>query len=297
MHLQHTPFIQKQFSGTDLQGNLSIYTVVKATYDFNHHGELTIADEQEAIITHDQFYDHPKSSSIQYPEESMPFKKGGELLLIGSLTPRTHENKQQTITLKLKKNNVDWQKSLTLFGKRYWYNTLLGAKISEPEILVESIDLRYEFSFGGNDYPANPIGKGFTEKWLNVSDIELPQIEYTQALIRSPRSRPYIAGFNAIAKHWQPRLDANNALNPAAHNLAPLDQQFSTPFQGDEVLHIAGWTTQQLSQKPITLSIPKLVNYNNQRLGWDTVTINMNKQKLYLLTRYHGESTHLESRF
>ena len=40
MNLNQTPFTQKQFSGTDVQGNLSIYTVIKATYDFNNKGEL-----------------------------------------------------------------------------------------------------------------------------------------------------------------------------------------------------------------------------------------------------------------
>ncbi len=47
MKLEHTPFIQKQFSGINFQGTLSIYTVIKATYNFNDKGELKIADKLE----------------------------------------------------------------------------------------------------------------------------------------------------------------------------------------------------------------------------------------------------------
>lgn len=286
MQLQHTPFIQKQFSGTNVQGELSVFTVVKATYQFNDKGELNIADEQAPIITHDHFYDHPKNSSIHYAEESMPFKQGGELLLLGSIEPRSDHVKQHIITLRLQHSKTEWQKSLTIFGKRYWYSSLMGAKISEPLALSEPLELRYELAFGGNQYPANPVGQGFTDKRFRVDDIELPHIEYTQALIRSPRSRPYVAGFNAIPKHWQPRLQTDHQ-SLDKHNLAPLDQQFSKPFQGDEILQITGWTTQQLSQKPLMLSIPKPPRYHDQALYWDTVTINMNRQRLYLLSRHH----------
>ena len=284
MNLHHTPFIQKQFSGTNLQGEPSVFTVVKASYDFNDKGELRIADEQEAIVTHDQFYQRPKDSSIRYAEESMPFKKGGELLVMGTLQPRADHARQQTLTMKLKQHNTDWQKSLTVFGKRYWYTTLMGAKITEPLPLSEPIELRYELAFGAQAYPANPTGKGFTDKRFKVNDLELPQIEYTRALIRSPRSRPYVAGFNAIPKHWQPRLQTD-LHSTDRHNLAPLDQQFSNPFQGDEVLQITGWTTTVLSQKPLTLSIPQALKYNDEVLTWDTITINMDTQKIYLFTR------------
>lgn len=283
MKLEHTPFIQKQFSGTNLQGGLSIYTVIKASYDFNDHGKLSIADEQENIVTHDQFYNHPKNSSIYYPEESMPFKQGGELLLMGSIVPKSNTCKQQSIAFKLKYANTEWQKSLTVFGKRYWYNTLMGAKISEPLAITEPVNLQYELSFGGNQYPANPVGKGFTHKWFKVDGIELPQIEYTHALIRSPRSRPYVAGFNAVPKHWQPRLgqqlqkNSYLTISPDMHNTAPLDQQFPQAFQGGEVLSISAWNDR------VSLPIPVL--YQDKLLAWDTAIFNLNTKKLYLLTR------------
>lgn len=289
MKFESSPFLKKTFSGTNIHGNTVLYDVIKASYDFNETGELRIADEQKNIVTHDHFYEHAHNSSVVLPEESMPFKFGSELLITGSITPRLNNCREQILSTKvLKGKKIYWQKNLSVFGKRHWVPTLTGAKITEPAIIDQPIALRYENAFGGNDYPSNPIGTGFTQKRANINGLALPQIEYSHARIQSPKSRPFIAGFQAIPKHWQPRLQNNQRKNlherwqAKAHNLAPPDQQFSTLFQGDETLILNGFSEKQ---SPLTLNLPKPIKYQNRLYFWDTVSVNLDTRKLCLLTR------------
>ncbi len=80
----------------------------------------------------------------------------------------------------------DQQKSLYVFGPRSWQ----AGFPSKPEP-IESLLLDYQFAMGGDNYPENPEGMGYEQE-------QLPQIEYPNQLVDSPKAQVSPAGLSAI---------------------------------------------------------------------------------------------------
>lgn len=227
----------------------------------------------------------------------MPFKAGGELLVYGTITPPNAHTRCVKLCIQMKTKEHTWQKALMVFGKRYWHKSLIGYRKSKADYLTP-LTLGYQHAYGGIDphdnktsYANNPIGTGFTRKRFLLPNLALPQIEYAQTKRTSPRQQTTPAGFGPIAKQWQPRLDLfknptihspQTAAYPNApahlHNVAPLDQQFSKPFYGGEIICVTGFN----ADTPCHITIPKPPE-NLQ--AWDTVVIDMDKNQLNLIGR------------
>ena len=181
-------------------------------------------------------------------------KPRGEVLVTGACY--TGGNKASARKVHLRLGSID--KSLYVFGDRYWINKgSAAADISEPEPF-DRMDLRYQNAFGGEGFDRNPVGKGAKavidgqgrEHW------PLPNVEYEKHLIGSPDDRPAPAGFGPLDMTWPQRLSkagtydqkwlANLFPGLAADidmtffNLAPDDQWIDGYFTGNEPFAVEG---------------------------------------------------------
>jgi uncharacterized protein YjbI with pentapeptide repeats len=86
------------------------------------------------------------------------------------------------------------QKTLLVTGDRYWQDE----RVSEAQPF-ERLALDWRYAFGGPGYATNPVGRGLVSEDVGgVHVLRLPNIEYPDELVQSPKSRPRPAGFGAL---------------------------------------------------------------------------------------------------
>ncbi|MFW6372957.1 MAG: DUF2169 family type VI secretion system accessory protein, partial [Thermodesulfobacteriota bacterium] len=98
-------------------------------------------------------------------------------------------------------------KELSVFGDRFWTRTLgTAVSVRGPEPFTE-MPVGYANAFGGDGYKINPVGKGFGEiQNENGRLFPLPNIEYPDQLILSPRDRPAPASLSRVDMMWKQRF-------------------------------------------------------------------------------------------
>ena len=146
-------------------------------------------------------------------------------------------------------------KELMVFGDRHWIKGLgVGWGVSDPKPFTEML-ISYANAFGGEDYEPNPVGKGVDEIDLDGEQvIPVPNIEYADQLIGSPKDRPRPASLNRTdllceqrmsnagtydQKYIETRMPGfPDDLNYDYFNDAAKDQQISGYFNGDEQYEI-----------------------------------------------------------
>jgi uncharacterized protein YjbI with pentapeptide repeats len=137
-------------------------------------------------------------------------------------------------------------KELAVFGRRGWQE----GRPSVP-LEFESLALDWTRTYGGEDFPENPLGMGRRD-----SDIEgvrlrlLPQVEYPGLALTSPTQAGRPAGFGPLDQTWALRAGKRGTYGErwfkeeypgiasdvdwSFFNVAPEDQQQEAPFRGDE---------------------------------------------------------------
>ncbi|MCX5830185.1 MAG: DUF2169 domain-containing protein [Deltaproteobacteria bacterium] len=138
-------------------------------------------------------------------------------------------------------------KTLAVFGNHYW--GLVGTEKPEP---FTHLAVNYANTFGGPDFPENPLGKGTLPD--ATGERPLPNVQDPRHLVGSPQDRPPPAGFSAYPMTWPQRLrhigkvDDKWLLEDWPHfpkdtnwelfNAAPEDQRLPGFFTGDEKIEI-----------------------------------------------------------
>ncbi len=178
--------------------------IAKATYILKP-GQPPIPLPKQPFPTGDEFYpdDEEKSGPPRYESDFAYFKPKADLLLVGTCHPpggKPIPVCQATFQVGNKTGK------LTVAGDRRWEKKLLSRTATAPQPF-RSMALRYENSYGGPGYVANPIGKGHEplrggqgqEIW------QLPNIENPAQLIQNPKDRPFPAGFAPLSAKWHTR--------------------------------------------------------------------------------------------
>jgi hypothetical protein len=94
------------------------------------------------------------------------------------------------------------EKTLYVIGNRVWRRDGVPG---EPEPFTE-MPIHYSRSFGGEGYPHNPIGIGFSKVKENGQEIHrMPNIEWPGKLIQSKSDKPLPAGFGPYDLLWAQR--------------------------------------------------------------------------------------------
>jgi uncharacterized protein YjbI with pentapeptide repeats len=138
------------------------------------------------------------------------------------------------------------RKDLVVWGARHWEGS--RPSVAKP---FESMRLRWEQTYGGPDHAANPVGQGRAEAEINgLRLLPLPRVEYPQRPLTSPRDEGLPAGFGPIDLMWAQRASLRGTYDERwlkeefpglasdmdwrFFNAAPLDQQQTGAFEGDE---------------------------------------------------------------
>lgn len=291
--------------------------VIKLGYRFDPQGRTEALDPSSAIEPVDRYYEENPAASLATARESVPFKRGGEILCQGTAHPPDPEARVMEVSLGLSREaGDDWRKTLRVCGPRHWHKGLLATHPSDPAPL-QAVALRYEFAYGGRDphnpdrlHQANPAGVGYSASSRWREGLGVPQIEIGPDYLKNLSQRPAPAGFGPIPGSWQPRAGTtpkidegalavghcpySQDLPPDFHNAAPLDQRFEHPFQGGERLHLAGLVA-GAPPSGIRIEIPRtrpaawLVSAESPPspvpLICDTLTVRADEREIHLLWR------------
>ncbi len=180
-------------------------------------------------------------------------KPTGEVLVSGSYFSR---NGTPVSVGKTRIQIATVTKELVIWGNRFWKRPSSATwDISSPQPFSE-LPISYEYSYGGDTFPFNPIGKGhLNHDKPQKEPIPLPNIEYPAHLISSPMDRPEPAGMGPLDLMWPQRSSKTGTyddnwlntrfpayaedLNTSFFNTAPEDQQIKGFFNGDESFEVA----------------------------------------------------------
>ncbi len=182
----------------------SMTLIAKATYGLKP-GQPPVALPKQPFPTGDEYYpdDEEKSGPPRYESDFAYFKPKADLLLVGKCYPPGGKPIPICNAVFQVGDKIG---TLTIAGDRRWEKKLLSRTATAPQPF-RSMALRYENSYGGPGYVANPIGKGHEplrggqgqEIW------QLPNIENPAQLIQSCKDRPFPAGFAPLSPKWDTR--------------------------------------------------------------------------------------------
>ncbi len=185
-------------------------------------------------------------------DAGMP-KPRGEVLLTGScFSPRGTVRNASTVSFRV----GELRKEIAVFGDRWWQKTKANVNIITDPVPFSELPLTWQNAFGGEDFPANPVGKGITPVLRKDGELRtpLPNIESRAKVIGSPSDRPDPAGFDVVdmmrpqrqkkigtyddkwlKERWPYFPDD---MDYEYFNCAPADQYIDAFFQGGEAIEI-----------------------------------------------------------
>ena len=204
--INNTPFAARYVLLPNEKGIDTLYVVVKASFAIGT--AWTLCDEQHAPLGEDIYWEEPGQSSLKYPADVHQGKPSTDIAILGHACAPENQPVQ---TLEVSATIGQYQKTLRIFGDRYWQQ----GRITPPDQFTH-IPIRYENAFGGQHQvdnelkslePKNPIGKGYRgeRKETEMEGQTLPNIEDPAHLIRHINDTPKPAGFGFIAPNWHPR--------------------------------------------------------------------------------------------
>jgi len=180
-------------------------------------------------------------------------KPRGEVLLTGScFSPRGTVRNASTVSFRV----GDLRKEIAVFGDRWWDNSNTGVNVITDPVPFSELPLTWRNAFGGENYPANPLGKGITPVLRKDGKLRtpLPNIEYGNMIIGSPTDRPDPAGFDVVDMMRPQRQKKTGTyddkwlkekwpyfpddMDYEYFNCAPADQYLEAFFQGGEAIEI-----------------------------------------------------------
>jgi hypothetical protein len=187
--------------------------VIKATFQWNDAGAVTLAEEQLPVLHADVFHGEPGVSSLRYAAEVCLRKPGTDVALVGQAYAPGRGATQVDVGLRV----GPVQAALRVFGDRQWTRSVGTWRISSP-LPFRTMPLGYERAYGGADTThqdaakhageaRNPVGTGFCAHGSaeRLEGLRLPNLEAIDAPINHWKDRPAPVGFGFIGRDWEPR--------------------------------------------------------------------------------------------
>ena len=291
--------------------------VVKATCALHPKGvaEFLPEDDQDHL-NGDCFAKDDPTQGLAYSSDFAPLKLNADIILSGVChIPEGNAVQACPVTFKV----GSWSKTLAVLGNRIRKKGLIG--YSQPEVSSFSkMDLTWANTYGGENYPANPLGKGRDKKTLPDGSkiIEMPNVEYPGQIVRSSTGGGTPAGFGPIAETWPERMSkAKKAryngewlkerwpwfpkdFDWTFFNAAPKDQQLEGYLQGDEPLSFENlhpdhpeYQTRLPGERIrcfVEVRKGNDLEFREVPLVLDTLFVDMEKEKLNLVWRGSTET-------
>jgi uncharacterized protein YjbI with pentapeptide repeats len=249
--VNQTPFQFAPLVGRLSYPKHSLTVIVKGTFDLVPEAPAGIADEQLPITGDLPYPDDEEGTGSPYYESDLGhFKPQADLLLVGTChAPGGQPRPVCRATFAVGEKS----RALMVVGERQWQHRLLRTAFSDPQPFTE-MALRYENSFGGEGFAANPVGKGFIADGAKDQPQHLPNVEDPAEAVASPKSRPQPAGFGPLARTWQPRTSQIGTygeqwfktrapwfpedMDWAVFNAAPPEMRVEGYLRGDEEIFL-----------------------------------------------------------
>lgn len=200
----------------DPWGRELVTVVAKGTFTMPLAGEEPEpAEEQVAPWPADVHHGEPARSSIRYPADLVPGKRGTDVLLVGSArAPRGRPVHRLEVSVRV----GALARTVVVTGDRHWEARAMGTGFAmTPPAPFAEMPLIYERAFGGGDPTPgdggaaapwderNPVGTGFRTRAEGVAGTPVPNLEDRDHLIADWRDKPPVAGLGALDAAWEPR--------------------------------------------------------------------------------------------
>ncbi|MFC4161936.1 DUF2169 family type VI secretion system accessory protein [Chitinimonas lacunae] len=233
--------------------------VIKAVYQWDDEGHLTLLPRQPDWVLQDQFEGEPYRSSLRVQSDLTPRKPATDVTVVGKARPRDDKPVPAWLAA-LEVGPI--KKVLRLTGPRAWRWRLTGGwKLDAPEP-TEAVPLCFELAYGGlvetatgrQVFEANPLGRGFWGEAEPPRDQAHPaaQIESPDNPIQSISKIARSVSCSPLADFFSDRCQfagtpTDDPTPPDDFQLdfwqsAPLDQRAVPYLQGGEVLRLIGFT-------------------------------------------------------
>lgn len=301
-----TPFAAARNWVRDQDGVHWWLVAIRATYDVDHRGRLTLPDEQVPPVLAPEHFGEAGRSSLRYDSDLLEVKPSTDVLVHGSVVA-PGERPAASVPVTLRLGSID--KRLVIHGERVYRDGVMGLTTTSPRPFIQQ-PLRYESAFGGGDFsdpdPArwrfderNPAGRGFA---VNAADVETlaHTIEYASG--RPDATGP--AGFGPIDRGWLPRRKLAGTYDgawarerkpllprdydPAFALAAPHDQRPSVPLVGGERMAVSNMTPEgvlvvELPRKRFALSSRFGATEHDHGTRLTTVLLETDERRLSLI--------------
>ncbi len=200
------------FESLDLDDNPFQVIVLRGTFNIIPDAPLKPDPDQKRVVTADEFYGEPTTSSMRFENDLAPFKPRSDIVINAiAHAPGGKPSRQWDVAVQVGK----LQKRLTVTGPRYWkHHAISGWELAKPESCTQTL-IRYEHAFGGGwlhkdksgVYEKNPVGSGFVNKRFADKKKLIPAPRIMSPADPAPKLggtyKPQ--GFSAIGKSWLPR--------------------------------------------------------------------------------------------
>jgi len=306
-----TPFAAERTWVRDKNGAEVWVVAVKATWTIHPDGSTKLAKEQVEVYRVPLYRGEPGKSSLLSEADLVHTKPVTDIILHGhAYAPSGTLATQVDVTLRL--GTV--QKTLRVFGDRYWGEAFLGPGITDPEPF-EKMPVTYERAFGGTDQiddnpkkhgweRRNPVGTGFATKAEHLAGHLVPNVEDPHDLIGGWKDRPQPAGFGPIARDWSPRVELAGTydqkwvderlpllpldFDDRFYQSAPKDQQATGYLRGGEAVELmnltpAGYLSFALPRVWLTFSTELGRERVEHRANLHTVTLEPDVPRVIML--------------
>jgi hypothetical protein len=256
-----TPYAAGRTWMRDREGVHQWIVVVKATFDVNDAGRVSLSEEQAPPILTPEYTGEPGLSSLRYDADLVAQKPTTDIVLLGQ-AHAPHGRATSKVAVSLRVGSV--YKELLVFGPRVYYPGLSGQAVSSP-VAFASQEIAYELAYGGSDLrdpdprrqlfdKRNPVGRGVGAQNRGPAHQPAHQIEYPSG----DPTRMGPAGFGPVASNWSPRLqlagtydqrwqDTRKPLLPVDYDprfelCAPADQRPARHLEGNEPVELINLT-------------------------------------------------------
>lgn len=237
--------------------------VVKATYDIDADGSLSLSEDPVEPLYVPEYSGADGESSIRYEADLVAMKPATDVYLNATaFAPRGRPCGMLDVSIQV----GPVRKALRVYGDRTWGRRLsgrIGPSSPEP---FEAMPITYERAFGGYDaeHPnpkkhrldlRNPVGTGVARSKRNLIGKPAPSVVDPR---RRPRKQRVAGGFGALASHWSPRREfagtydeqwatERKPLLPGDYDprcllSAPIDQQVRGYLKGGELVELSNLT-------------------------------------------------------
>lgn len=201
-----TPYFANAVPYTAPSGQRVVVTLVKATFERTHTGDLALAEEPSPVRLGEELWDPERPhGSVKYPSDLSCEKAGADIVVVGSaLSPKPVSRMDLVVRVGAH------EAPLVVFGPRVFYKGPLGITIG-PAARFEEMPVIYELAYGGMapDFRAaderNPAGRGVAHKLADLVDTPAPQIEHPAFPHAVATDDHAPAGYGATRGHWLPR--------------------------------------------------------------------------------------------